>query len=109
MFAPPTDLNTEDVREALSSHWGIDAASVTYEPVGFGTHHYAAEGAGSTRWFVNVDDLPAKTWFATGADSAFRWLDAAFSVVATLPELGLEFVVAPVPAATGEVLVRLTG
>ena len=44
----------------LPSIWRLDAASIEYRQVGFGSHHWDV-AAGGGRWFLTVDDLDART------------------------------------------------
>ncbi len=53
----PDDLDRAALAEALRRWWGIDAARLDYLPVGYGSHHWEAVGAGGSRWFVSADDL----------------------------------------------------
>ena len=41
MLAEPDDLDRAEVAATLATHWGI-TGSLSYLPVGFGTHHYRA-------------------------------------------------------------------
>ncbi|MEU7002251.1 aminoglycoside phosphotransferase family protein [Nonomuraea sp. NPDC046570] len=95
----PEGLRDEQVRQALLA-WDIDAASLLYEPVGFGDHHWSAKGADGRRWFVTVADLRHKAY--CGPDP-FDGLRRAMRTAQSLREAGLPFVVAP----EGEALRRL--
>jgi len=106
VYAEPTDLDQGLVEEALRAHWHLRTASLVYEPVGFGTHHYIATDGDGRRWFVNVDDLSA-AWNGPDASAGFDNLDRAFRTAVALRDAGLEFVHAPVECAAG-VIVRLT-
>ena len=55
----PRDLPRQALLASLSDGWGIDPAAMTYQPVGFGSHHWLATAA-DRRWFVTVDDLAAR-------------------------------------------------
>ena len=57
MYSAPPDLDRTALVGALRRHWGIDALSLDYLPVGFGSHHWEAVGADGSRWFVSADDL----------------------------------------------------
>jgi len=94
---------------ALEVGWGFRAASLSYQAVGFGSHHWLAEDARGNRLFLTVDDLTAKLGRADdSADAAFGRLDRAFrTAVALRRDGGLEFVLAPVLAGDGRVLHRL--
>jgi spectinomycin phosphotransferase len=102
VYAEPTDLDRRLVEEVLSTNWSIRAASLVYEPVGFGTHHYVATEDEGRRWFVNVDDLQMGG-NGSDADTAFDNLDRAFRTAVLLREAGLEFVHAPLERPGGVV------
>lgn len=110
VLAAPEGLDEGDLRAGLRDGWRITAASMTYRPVGWGSHHWDVTGTDGTRWFVTVDELSAKR--QTGGeplDAGFARLSASLAVATGLKEAGLGFVVAPVPAANGEPAVRLGG
>jgi spectinomycin phosphotransferase len=100
MRAAPDDLDEERLRRALRE-WGIDAASLTYAPVGFGDHHWIAAGEGGRR-FLTVADLRLKGGPDTRA--TLRALRSAMDTAAALP---LDFVVAPLRAAGGRTVLPL--
>lgn len=83
MLSRPTDLSTDDIRAALRAGWGIAAGTIEYRAVGFGSHHWVADG-----------------WFVT-ADRAVERLEPALRTAVALREAGLEFVVAPMLAGSG--------
>lgn len=97
MLAPPSDLNVDALATALADGWGIDSASLDYLPVGFGSHHWRATVSDGRRWFVTVDEHRDP-----GTVEVLR--RAFFSAFALRREAGLEFIVAPVPAADGSIL-----
>ena len=109
MLTQPDDLPEELILAALSDGWQFAAASLAYQPVGFGSHHWLA-GDGGGQLFVTVDDLVANTRSAADTSGAvFGRLERAFgSALSVRRDCGLDFVVAPIPAADGRVLVRLT-
>ena len=109
MFSQPDDLAQGSIGEALHAGWGFSAASVEYQAVGFGSHHWLATDFRGDRLFVTVDDLSAKLRTASDtADAAFGRLARAFAAALSLrADAGLAFVVAPVPDAGGQVLRRL--
>jgi Phosphotransferase enzyme family len=110
MYTKPADLADEQLRDALASGWGLRVTSVEYQPVGFGSHHWLATTAGGDQFFATVDDLASKLRDADDCtDAAFGRLGRAFSAALSLhDDAGLEFVVAPIPAGGGQVLLRLT-
>lgn len=97
MLAPPSDLNGDALATALADGWGIDSASLDYLPVGFGSHHWRARDADGQHWFVTVDEHRDP-----GTVEDLR--RAFFSAFALRRDAGLEFILAPVPAADGGIL-----
>jgi len=85
MLSPPEDLTPQTVAAAL----GIDAATMTYQSVGFGSHHWSV----GTRWFVTVDDLDTKR--LTAGDSRDAAFDRLATALGAARALAADFVVAP--------------
>ncbi len=110
MFTKPDDLPDQVLAAGLRDGWRFAVASLDYQAVGFGSHHWLAGDESGNRWFATVDDLAAKTRTTLeDTDFAFGQLSAAFATAWSLRhDSGLEFVVAPIPAADGRVLHRLT-
>ena len=107
MLTPPDGLSEELLGAALDRNWRVAASSMAYRPVGFGSHHWEVADSGGTRWFVTADELHNKrVWLTESLDTAFGRLRAALAAATDLRASGLSFVVAPVPAADGEPLVR---
>jgi Phosphotransferase enzyme family len=107
VLTPPEDLPADLLTTTLARHWGVRAASETYRPLGFGSHHWSITDSNAQRWFVTVDELETKRHTADESlDSAFDRLHASLSTAAELRRSGLAFVVAPIPSATGEPVVR---
>ena len=96
--------------DALSDGWGFRPASLSYQAVGFGSHHWLAADSGGLKLFVTVDDLSDKLRDAADTASAvFGRLEQALeSALSLRRDAGLDFVVAPLPATGGQVLCRLT-
>lgn len=86
MLTPPEGLAEQTLEALLTREWGIPVKSLTYLPVGFGSHHWELTDTSGSRWFVTVDEP---------ADPAR--LDASLRVAADLYATGHTFVVAPVP------------
>jgi hypothetical protein len=109
VFSQPDDLAEGSIGDVLLAGWGFVASSVEYQAVGFGSHHWLAADARGARLFVTVDDLSAKRRTVSDTtDAVFGRLARAFSAALSLrADAGLAFVVAPVPAAGGQVLRRL--
>jgi spectinomycin phosphotransferase len=90
------DIRDSDVATALARQWALTVQELTYQPVGFGGHHWLAVDQTGSRWFVTVSDLAAP-WVPD--------LSAAMQTAAWLArEARLEFVVAPVPTRAGQVV-----
>ena len=110
MLTQPTDLPEALLTEALSDGWGFRPASLSYQAVGFGSHHWLAADAGGLKLFVTADDLSEK--LRDDADTtgpAFSRLAQAFeSALSLRRDAGLDFVIAPLPGTGGRVLRRLT-
>lgn len=87
----PSSIDDSDLIAVLERCWGIRCQALTYEPVGFGSHHWWALRAGGERVFVTLDLLDRAD--LTRAEQRSR-LDAAMRTAAVLAER-LNFVVAP--------------
>ena len=109
MRTQPPDLAEETLRAALLDGWLFGPATLSYLPVGFGSHHWLAADSHGNRLFATVDDLAAKLSSRTDStDAAFSRLDRAFGAALSLRrDCRLRFVAAPVPARDGRVLARL--
>jgi hypothetical protein len=107
MLTPPDGLSENTLAAVLSRHWQVAASSLTYRPVGFGSHHWEVADAAGTRWFVTADELHHKrVGLSESLDNAFSRLRAALAVAMDLRTGGLSFVVSPIPGGDGEPLVR---
>ena len=97
--------------DELSEGWGFHAAQLSYQAVGFGSHHWLAVDSAGRKLFLTVDDLTEKLRGDADTTSAvFGRLGLAFECALSLRrDAGLDFVVAPLPAIGGRVLRRLTG
>ena len=107
MLAPPQGFTEEALAAVLARGWGIEVAGLDYRAVGFGGHHWEVVEAGGARWFVTVDE-PARRRVSeheTPAESRAR-MAAALGAARTLLNAGdrFDFVVAPVPALDGQLL-----
>ncbi len=93
MREPPPHVPAADVLAAVQAGWLSEVDAVEHLPVGFGAHHWAASAGPNRRLFVTLDGLlPRHT---------ARSLEGAYAAAATLAAGGLEFVVAPLPSASG--------
>lgn len=106
MLSPPVDLDVALLRAALNRAWDLDLASLTYVPLGFGSHHWNATETSGQRWFVTVDDLRTG-WLGGDPDVAFDAYAAAFGTAAALRDAGLDLVLAPLRTPDGAALARL--
>jgi spectinomycin phosphotransferase len=107
MLTPPTDLDSTALVHALA-HWDLSDARLEYTPVGFGSHHWTADGSEGLRAFVTVDDLAAGFQAGGGVEAAFAALERAYRTAAALRDLGgLDFVLAPLEDDEGALLRRL--
>jgi spectinomycin phosphotransferase len=108
MLSAPPDLPEELLVAALNRGWGLRVDSLVYRPVGFGSHHWTVVGGGGVRYFVSVDELETKR-HAPGEtlDTGFDRLGAALRTARRLRDGGFDFVVAPLPAHDGGVVLRV--
>jgi spectinomycin phosphotransferase len=107
VLSPPDGLAPDALVEALAREWGV-TATLTYRPVGFGSHHWLAEAGDGGRWFVTVDELETKRHTVLEPfDAAFDRLRAGLAAATDLRAHGHGYVVAPVPTRGGEPVVRL--
>ncbi|HEU5421859.1 MAG TPA: phosphotransferase [Streptosporangiaceae bacterium] len=103
VLAPPEDLTEAGLAAALDQGWGLTAAALAYRPVGWGSHHWELTDDSGTRWFVTVDDLSTRLLRAGDTvQAASGRLRASLAAASALRDSGREFVVAPVPARSGE-------
>ncbi len=109
VFTRPADLAEDVLADVLKDRWQFAPASLEYQPVGFGSHHWLATNADGSRLFATVDDLVAKLRTADDTtDAAFGRLRSAFATALSLrTDAGLAFVIAPIPTSDGQVLARL--
>ncbi|WP_228182664.1 phosphotransferase [Streptomyces anulatus] len=104
----PTDIDETALASALGP-WGIEPATLTHAPVGFGDHHWVAADAEGRRTFVTVADLAHKPHCGRDAAEAWTGLSRAMDTAATLESaLGEAALVAPLRTGDGETLLRLT-
>lgn len=107
MLSQPDGLDADLLTSLLADHWGIIASSLTYLPVGFGSHHWDVHAMGAQRWFLTADELHYKKLQPEDSlDAAFGVLTAALTAASDLSATGRSFAVAPVRAAGGEVTIR---
>jgi spectinomycin phosphotransferase len=111
VFTRPEDLPEGQIRAELAASWNFAGAALRYLPVGFGSHHWLATDAAGRQLFLIVHDLPRMLHSrADTAEAAFGRLETAFECALSLRrDANLEFVIAPVPTASGQVVRRLPG
>lgn len=101
----PSGLEDRELSAALLDGWAMQVECSEYLPVGAGSYHWSVTDHDGVAWFVKVDDLGA------GEDvrrEVFNDLSRSFTTALALRrEVGLDFVVAPVPATAGAVVRRL--
>ena len=103
MLTVPSDLDESALAPALRGGWKIDVGSMSYLPVGWGSHHWDVHDRDGMRWFVTVDELENKR--VSNDESVadgFARLRASLRTAVALRHAGCEFVVAPAPARDGE-------
>jgi Phosphotransferase enzyme family len=104
----PTDFDETALAAALTREWGVAVSSLTHAPVGFGSHHWVATDPAGGRWFVTVDDLRVtRKADSESPAAAFGRLRRALDTARALRDTGAKFVVAPIPTAGGDPVVRL--
>jgi spectinomycin phosphotransferase len=98
VYARPADLTDADVSAAIRVHWGLDVRGVRYAPVGYGGYHWTATDRAGARWFATASRL--------SGDEQFAELQATMGGALSLAGAGLDFVLAPAPALSGEAVIR---
>jgi spectinomycin phosphotransferase/16S rRNA (guanine(1405)-N(7))-methyltransferase len=107
VLRPPDDLPEELLANVLAGAWNLSVDSLTYRPLGWGSHHWEVRDCDGGRWFTTVDELGNKRLsVAEPLSLAFDRLRASLAVAVDLRARGCAFVVAPVPASAGEPVVR---
>ncbi len=107
MITAPDGLSEGMLSSVLSTHWRLDAATVTYRAVGFGSHHWEVTDTAGERWFATADELRNKRVSASESlDVAFGRLRHALAAAVELRASGFCFVVAPIAARDGAPVVR---
>jgi spectinomycin phosphotransferase len=98
----PAGLREHDLRLVLAEGWRIDAAALRYAAVGGGSYHWMVRDGTGRRWFVTADDLDDKAWLGHTRPAVMAGLRSAMETALALRrDVGLDFVVAPVPGLDG--------
>ncbi len=110
MFTRPDDLTEAQIRAELAASWNFAAETLSYLPVGFGSHHWHAADAAGRQLFLIVHDLPHMLHSRLDtAEAAFGRLETAFGCALSLhQDEKLEFVLAPLPTVSRKVASRLS-
>ena len=110
MFTRPEDLTEGQIRAELVASWNFAAETLSYLPVGFGSHHWRAADTAGRQLFLVVHDLPHMLHSRLDtAEAAFGRLETAFECALSLRrDANLNFVIAPVPMVSGKVVRRLS-
>jgi len=104
----PPGVSDRDLSDVLAGGWQIDVAAARYAPVGGGSYHWLVRDRAGRQWFATVDDLDEKRWLGDTREAVALGLATAMELaVALRQEAGLPFVLAPVRARNGAVIVRL--
>lgn len=110
MLTRPDDLAEGQIRAELAAGWNFAAETLSYLPVGFGSHHWLAADAAGRQLFLIAHDLPHMLHSRLDTvQAAFGRLETAFGCAVSLRrDAGLEFVIAPLPTVSGTVVRRLS-
>ena len=108
MRSRPARLTDADLVAALDTGWSIAASSVSYLPVGAGSHHWRVEDRRDQTWFVTVDELDARRDDPRESRAdVFDRLTAALAVPHALQTDGADYVVAPIAGRSSAVVQRV--
>lgn len=107
MNTPPpiTELDPLALATLVSTQWGLPPLALTYQALGFGSHHWRADaGDGSGQcWFLTVDEGGGIAGSAAGLARALR------TAAAVRDRGAIAEVIAPLPDRDGEILALLDG
>jgi spectinomycin phosphotransferase len=98
VYERPADLSDADLAAAVCQYWRLEVAEVRYAAVGYGGYHWTVLDTTGRRWFATASPL-------TGAGDVAD-LRTTMRAARELADAGLDFVVAPVPACSGDVLIQ---
>jgi spectinomycin phosphotransferase len=98
-------LADADIQRALADGWEISSTAMRYVPLGGGSYHWDVEATERTRWFVSATDLDHAPWLGAEHGASLLTLHGTMNTARTLrDDVGLPFVLSPVPCARGEVV-----
>jgi spectinomycin phosphotransferase len=111
VFTRPTGIAEEQIRAEPAASWNFGTETLSYLPVGFGSYHWrATDAAGRQLFLVAHDLLDMLNSRLDTAEASFGRLATAFGCALSLRrDENLEFVIAPVPTVSGEIVRRLSG
>jgi spectinomycin phosphotransferase len=104
--ALPEELHESALIGALADGWNFDVEAAEYAAVGGGSYHWVVDDREGRRGFVTVDDLDRKPWLGDTRAVVLEGLEGAFDTAVALRDDGLDFVVAPIPARSGDAVLR---
>ncbi|HEX3815358.1 MAG TPA: aminoglycoside phosphotransferase family protein [Mycobacteriales bacterium] len=96
----PAELPVDAVLGHVRDGWDVPVEVIRYLPVGAGSYNWVAEADGRPAWFIKCDRIESQ-------DTRQR-LCSTFLAAAKLRDGGLEFVVAPIPDRSGQLLRVIT-
>ncbi len=106
MLTPPDGFSDNALVSVLAANWWLDVAAISYNAVGFGSHHWDVTDATGARWFITVDELQKRRQkLAEPLDAALERLKNSLGAAFELRASGCDFVIAPVPSRAGELVV----
>jgi hypothetical protein len=110
VYTRPDDLTERQIRAELAASWNFAAQTLSYLPVGFGSHHWRATDTAGNELFLIVHDLPHMLHSRLDTtEAAFGRLETAFGCALSLHrDENLAFVIPPVPTVSGTVVRRLS-
>jgi hypothetical protein len=85
VFTRPDDLTERQIRAELAASWNFAAQTLSYLPVGFGSHHWRATDTAGNHLFLIVHDLPHMLHSRLDTtEAAFGRLETAFGCALSL-------------------------
>jgi len=102
VLAEPDGLSCDQVRQVVADGWRLPVARCEYLPEGLGAHHWLGWRDGP----AGARTKPRPSWFIS-ADQGERGrrAEAPYAAARALADAGLDFVLAPMRAMSGRVVV----